>query len=83
MSSRTTAWEVALFAELGFVGEERYVHEDVSYTNEGWFNKEDTGSLGWGVYYPIIGIEVSGYIGDFTTSTSRKKSRKKRSRRRR
>ena len=32
MSSRTTAWEVALFAELGFVGEERYVHEDVSYT---------------------------------------------------
>ena len=83
MSSRTTAWEVALFAELGFVGEERYVHEDVSYTNEGWFNKEETGSLGWGVYYPIIGIEVSGYIGDFTTSTSRKKARKKRSRRRR
>lgn len=83
MSSRTAAWEVAVFAELGFVGEERYVHESVSYTNEGWFNNEETGSLGWGVYYPIIGVEVSGYIGNFLTSNTRKKSRKKRSRRRR
>ena len=83
MSSRTTAWEVALFAELGFVGEERYQYDDVSYTNGGWFNKDETGSLGWGVYYPIIGVEVTGFIGDFSRSSSPRKKRKKRGRRRR
>ena len=83
ISSRTTAVEVALFAELGFVGEEKYMHDDVAYTNGGWFNKDETGSLGWGVYYPVVGVEVSGYIGDFTTSSSRKNTKKRRSRRRR
>ena len=83
MSSRTTAWEIALFAELGFVGEERYEYDDTSYSNGGLFNKDPEGSLGWGVYYPVIGVEVSGYIGDFTTSKrkSRKKSKRKRRRR--
>lgn len=81
MSSRASAWEIALFAELGFVGEERYEYEDVSYSNGGLFNKDETGSLGWGVYYPVIGVEVSGYIGDFTTSKSKKRTKKKRRRR--
>ena len=72
------ALELSLFAELGFVGEERYVYEDTTYTNGGFFNKDDTGSLGWGVYYPIIGIECTGYFGKFYTPTPRKKRRRRR-----
>jgi hypothetical protein len=83
MGSGKSAWELALFAELGFVGEERYQFEGNSYTNGGFFNKDETASLGWGVYYPIIGVEFSGYFGQFggmKTRTKRKKARKRRRR---
>ena len=81
MASGQTAWEIALFAELGFVGEEQYQINGASYTNGGLFNKEETGSLGWGVYYPIIGIELTGYYGRFQqtqTSSSPTRRRKRR-----
>ena len=79
LTSRNTALELALFVEAGFVGEERYVHQDTTYTNGGFFNKDETGSLGWGGYYPVIGIECTGYFGKFFTPTAprrRSKGRK-------
>jgi hypothetical protein len=82
MGSGHSAWELALFAELGFVGEERYLYEETSYSNGGFFNKDEAGSLGWGVYYPIIGVECSGYFGQFGATKKRKKKSKTRRRRR-
>jgi len=75
MPSRTTAWELGIFAELGIVGEESYTHNDVTYKNGGFFASEDEGSLGWGIYYPVIGVELTGYIGKFTSSSSSGRSR--------
>ena len=80
-AAKTTAWELGIFAELGIVGEERYEHNDVTYTNGGFFNKDEAGSLGWGIYYPILGVELTGYIGRFGNSTSSRKKRRRNTRR--
>jgi hypothetical protein len=81
------AYELNLFMLLGYTSSEVYTYDDAdgneqTAENVGMFgaSEDELDELKSSSYYPVIGIEFSGYYGNFAPNKGKKGKKKKKNR---